>query len=103
MANAVVGDYGDTLQFSTGQDLTDATALYVYITKPDGTLVTKTDSDGVTDGGAPTAGIIYYVIETGVLNQAGTYRCSCAYVTASGVFSSGTYDTYTVVNRNQAE
>lgn len=103
MANAVVGDWGDTLPFATGQDLTGWTELYVYITKPDGTLVTKTTVDGVTDNSAPTQQIIYYTIEEGLLNQDGVYRCSSAFETADGFFSAGGYDTYTVVRRNQSE
>lgn len=101
--NAIVGDWGDVLPFNTGQNLTGATELYVYITKPHGTLVTKTTADGVNDGSAPTAGYIYYTIEEGLLDDDGEYRCSCAYENADGVFSAGEYQIYTVARRNQDE
>lgn len=105
MANAVVGDFGDVIRIPTGQTdgVTTAAAsgeLYMYITKPKLELLTKVKADGVYHDGS---GVIAYVIEEGVLDQAGTYRFSCAYSTDDGVFSQGSYDTYEVVARNQSQ
>lgn len=102
MANAVVGDWGDTIRVPTGQTaaVTAATELYMYITKPKGDLVTKDTSDGVYHDGS---GVIAYVIEDGLLDQAGPYRVSVGYEGADGLFSQGSYDTYEVVARNQSQ
>ena len=102
MANAVVSDYGDAITVAMGIDLTNATALALTFTKPDGTQVIKVDADGVTDNSAPTVGAIAYTIETSVLDQDGVWFVSGKLTTASGIFSSPTPATYTVQRRNQS-
>ena len=102
MANAVVGDYGDDITISTGQDLTSAENFKVYITKPDGTVLVKTDANGVDVTATPTDGIITYEIENGVLDIDGTYLFSGYFeIDGDGVFSQATPNEYEVKRRNQ--
>lgn len=103
MANAVVGDYGDDILIATGQDLTSATNLKVFVTKPDGTVLTKLAADGVAKTATPTDGIIKYEIENGLLDQDGTYLFSGYFEIPGdpGSFSQPTPNEYEVKRRNQ--
>lgn len=75
--DAIVNDYGDEIAMDLGGDITGWTLLTVTIQKPDGTTLTKTSAaDGVTDKSAPTAGFIYYTVQSGVRSTDGEYRYS---------------------------
>jgi hypothetical protein len=100
--NAVVLDEGDAITVDMNIDLTGHTALTLYISKPDGTVVSKVDADGVTDNGAPTEKKIAYTTETALLDQDGDWLFSGKLTTASGVFSSPVPAVYTVQRRNQS-
>ncbi len=100
--NAVVSDYGDAITVDMNIDLTGHSALELTFAKPDGTTVSKVDADGVTDNSAPTAKLIAYTIETGLLDQDGDWLVSGKLTTAAGVFSSPTPAVYTVQRRNQS-
>ena len=100
--NAVVLDYGDDITVDMNINLTGHTALAVEFTKPDGTSVTKVDTDGVTDNGAPTLKMLAYTIEQNLLDQDGDWQVSGKLTTATGVFSSPVPDVYTVQRRNQS-
>lgn len=104
MAGAVVGDYGDSLLITIGYDFTGYTEITVYLTKPDGTSVTKTTANGVTDNGDPTAGVVKYPVESGLITTAddGVWLGSVMITTASGKFSGPTPFEYTVRRRNQS-
>jgi len=113
MANAVVGDYGDDITISTGQDLTTAEEFKVFVTKPDGTVLTKTSANGVVVAGTimingvstvvtAADGYIIYEIENGVLDIDGTYLFSGYFeIDGDGVFSQATPNEYEVKRRNQ--
>jgi hypothetical protein len=104
MADAVVGDKGDVVYSETGQNLTGYNILLFYITKPDGTAVTKNIADGVNIGSSAAAGIMYYTIESGLLDQDGTYKFSAYYELNSGAsaFSQAVPGEYVVKRRNQS-
>ena len=103
MAQAVVVDFEDDLLINVGYNFTGYSELTVYLTKPDGTLVTKTTTDGVTDNGDATAGIIKYPVETGVITSAddGVWLVSAKTQDANGIWSGPTPAEYTVRRRNQ--
>ena len=102
MANAVTGDYGDVIAIDTGQDLSDATALNVFLTKPHGDVITRGIAQGVNSG-TPAEGIIYYTIQSGDLGALddGPTLVSCNFWTPSGIFSQAEPDVYVVRRRNQ--
>ena len=101
--DAVVLDYGDTLEVDVGQDLTGATELSLHITKPDASLTTKTTADGVNDGSAPTEQVIYYTLADGDIASGddGSWRVSASFVNSNGQFSYSGYSKYVVLRRNQ--
>ncbi len=100
--NAVLLDEGDDITVDMNIDLTGHTALTLYISKPDGSLVTKVDADGVTDNGAPTLKLMAYTVETTLLDQDGDWLFSGKLTTAAGIFSSPVPAVYTVQRRNQS-
>jgi len=83
MSSLYVGDTGKTLRVGTGYDMSSYTELSLVFTKPDGTVVTKTTSDGVALGGVavtdPDIGAlsaneyITYDIEPGLLDVGGRW------------------------------
>ena len=100
--HAVVLDNGDAITLDMNIDLTGATALEMTFTKPDGTVVSTVDADGVTDNGAPSAKALAYTVEADLLDQDGNWLVSGKLTTAGGVFSSPTPAVYTVQRRNQS-
>lgn len=72
-----VGDYGNcrlTIVVTEDGDavnISAATAKQIRFERPDGTTFIKT----ATFTGTGSDGSIYYVFESGVLNQQGTWRC----------------------------
>jgi len=100
--DAIVGDYGDEITLDMGEDITGWLVLLVYIQKPDGTVLTKTNSsNGVTDKSDPTSGLVYYTVENTVRTVDGTYRYSASMISASSVKSSPIYDEDVVGRQNQ--
>lgn len=104
MANAVVGDYGDLIKIDTGQDLTGKVNLKVFITKPDGTVLTKLAADGVTFGD-PDTDHMNYRIQSGLLDIDGEYKFSAYFEDNAGAdagfYSQATPTIYDVQRRNQ--
>ncbi len=102
MANAVVGDFGDLLKLDVGVDLSDKENLRLFITMPDGTVVSKTSADGVTFG-TPTNTHLNYTTESGLCGtQDGTYKLGCYFEQGSvGIYSQPTPSEYVVRRRNQ--
>ena len=104
MAQAVVQDKGDALLITVGYDFTGFTLIEVFFTKPDGTEVTKTStSDGVTDNGDATLGVVKYTIEDALIGALddGTWKVSVRMTDSVGLFSGVTPASYIVKRRNQ--
>ena len=86
-----VGDVGSQLvvvvvdQDDVVVDISGATQKTIYITKPDGTVLTKTASFD-TDG---TDGALLYSTLAGDFSVKGTYRIQ-GYVAGAGVFTGST-------------
>ena len=70
-----IDSYGFTLLFDIGVDLTGNTGLQIHFRKPDGTTITKSNP-AVTDNGAPTAGVLKYIVEQALLDTAGEWRAA---------------------------
>ena len=82
-----IGESGKNLNVNAGYDMSSQTELTLTFTKPDGTTVSKATADGVALGAGetdPDLGLltanyyVYYPIEAGFLDQAGTW---CVYLT----------------------
>lgn len=72
-------------------DISTATVKTIIITKPDGTVLTKT-ATFLTDG---TEGIIYYDTVSGDLDQSGFYKIQ-GYIEISGGSYYGSISTFKV-------
>jgi hypothetical protein len=81
-----VNEWGVFFRFSTGFDLTGFSALSLVFTKPDGTVVTKTNPDvtapnvdvTTTEGLFPAGTYAQYTFQPGDVDQAGVW---CVYAT----------------------
>ncbi len=78
MSNNYKGDVGTLLRVSVGTDISDATTVRLYITKPDATTDTWVGS--VSDCGKE----IWYTILSGDWDQAGEYLLQSYVVTSGG-------------------
>jgi len=78
-----VNEFGIVINVNLGVDASSATEFGIIFEKPDGTIVTKDSSDGVTVGAVPLTadcGVIYaadeyliYTTVTGNIDQSGDW------------------------------
>lgn len=68
-------------------DISTATSIDIYLTKPDGTLISKTGTL-VTDG---TDGKVKYTTVSGDLDQVGTWKIQAIINISSNVYPSSIY------------
>lgn len=80
MSKNYVGDVGTLLRVEVGTDISDATLVRLYITKPDTT--TDTWTGAVSDCGKE----IRYTIESGDWDQDGEYLLQSYVVTPAGTW-----------------
>jgi hypothetical protein len=85
-----VGDIGTdfriTIQDCDGDiiDISSATSKTIIFKKPNGSLLTK-DADFVTDG---TDGLINYIVSSGDIDAAGSWKIQSQIIMPSGTWSS---------------
>ncbi len=99
------GEYGLACVFSTAYDMSGFTAISLKFTKPDGTILLVSNTDGVTVPASPITTVLgvfaantyaRYAFVDGDLDQTGVWYCRVIYTDATPLHLISNQSSFTV-------